>query len=346
MRVLFVFEAGDGTIFPYVPLAQAVRGAGHEVLTATHAGAVPTLLTAGLPAVANSSRAPRDYRTATDGSLIPLPADPVAREEELGRLGAMIGIDAHAGLQDVIVHWRPDVVVGCAGALAGPLAAAQAGVPLVRFAVDIGEIPLREVSALEHLRRSGHPDLPDPALSLTTWPLSIRPADVAPAEPIRHVPYATPRPFEPWMFVKGERPRVLVSAGSRVSRDYAIDHVSDMIRAGSQLNAELLIAEATRNTASDTSQTERALNRSTRCPEAGMAAQVASRYAPVTHWIVDADAANSRLIASIATTMMVPSMTDTIMPSRTTMPSRISAGSMRCRCSCPVASRRHLGRPS
>lgn len=242
MRVLFVFEAGDGTIFPYVPLAQAVRGAGHEVLTATHAGAVPTLLTAGLPAVANSSRAPRDYRTATDGSLIPLPADPVAREEELGRLGAMIGIDAHAGLQDVIVHWRPDVVVGCAGALAGPLAAAQAGVPLVRFAVDIGEIPLREVSALEHLRRSGHPDLPDPALSLTTWPLSIRPADVAPAEPIRHVPYATPRPFEPWMFVKGERPRVLVSAGSRVSRDYAIDHVSDMIRAGSQLNAELLVA--------------------------------------------------------------------------------------------------------
>lgn len=54
MRVLFVFEAGDGTIFPYVPLAQAVRGAGHEVLTATHAGAVPTLLTAGLPAVANA----------------------------------------------------------------------------------------------------------------------------------------------------------------------------------------------------------------------------------------------------------------------------------------------------
>ncbi|MCD0452140.1 DUF1205 domain-containing protein [Actinocorallia sp. API 0066] len=239
-------EAGEGTIFPIVPLAQAVRGAGHEVLVAGHEGAMPIIAAAGLPGVPVTRREPASFRTDADGAFIPFPEDLDERERELGLTAARMAADALGGLLGLAAGWRPDLVIGGPLVYVAPLLAASVGVPWVRTTQDMGESLIRDRAAEDGLRpelaATGRDGLPAPALVLSLCPESIRPPDAPPAELMRHVSYATARTVEPWMYTRGERPRVLVSGGSRVSRRYALDDLRLLVHGAAGLDAELLIA--------------------------------------------------------------------------------------------------------
>ncbi|MEV7618195.1 nucleotide disphospho-sugar-binding domain-containing protein [Streptomyces sp. NPDC089799] len=248
MRVLFVFEGGAGAILPLVPLAQAFRSAGHEVIAAAHADALPNLLGAGLAAVAAPQKAPADYRVVRDGKLVPLTGDRDERAEVFGSIGAQIAVDSHRDLQDLVRRWPPDLLVGGPLASGAQLLAAQTRIPYA--AVEFGFAEPRNwhrVTAAE-LRRQGFTDLPEPDITLILAPDELRtpPGDsllLRPeGSPLRYVPYAPAQPVEPWMHAKGDRPRVWISAGSRVSKEYALDYLTGLIESAAGLDVELLIA--------------------------------------------------------------------------------------------------------
>ncbi|MGW1075746.1 nucleotide disphospho-sugar-binding domain-containing protein [Streptomyces sp. NPDC002537] len=240
MRILFVAGSGAGTIFPGVPLAQAARTAGHEVIMTGPEAAMPTVIAAGIPAFPVTSRTLFDCRSG------PTPPGGPERDIALGRVFGRLGAYSLDGLLDLVDRWRPDVVVSNVLAYAGPLAAHYAGVPWVRFATDIGEPLVIDLAAAAQLapelERLGLRDMPAPAFSISVMPPSVRPATAPVALPMRHVPYSTQRSLEPWMCTKGDRPRVLVSIGSRVTPDFEFDLLSDLVEKVAPLDAELLIA--------------------------------------------------------------------------------------------------------
>lgn len=246
MRILFVVGGTSGVIFSLVPLAQAARNAGHQVVLAGPFDVMDTITSAGLPAVKISDQSMMDMMTDRTGQVQPIPKDLHERYLFNGRCFGRYAAVCLDGLLKFADQWRPDLVVGGVLAFAAPLVAHHAGVPYVKHAVDMGEprtIDLAAASELgPELERLGLYDMPRSDLFVDTCPPSLRLADAPPAQPMRYVPYTTPRQIEPWLYEKGDRPRVLVSAGSRVRLDRDFDILTGLVEKTSKLNVELLIA--------------------------------------------------------------------------------------------------------
>ncbi|HUR18638.1 MAG TPA: hypothetical protein VMZ51_06835, partial [Acidimicrobiales bacterium] len=131
MKVLLVTPLGMGHVFPMVPLAQALVARGHAVLWALPDAAVPLVEQAGIDAVGTSPLPPAR------------PSDLMQRFPELRELspderpnvmfgklfGALVAPPMLAGLTPVAHDWQPDLVVSDAADFAGPIVAAELGVP-------------------------------------------------------------------------------------------------------------------------------------------------------------------------------------------------------------------------
>ena len=130
MKVLLTSPAGAGHVLQLVPLAQALAARDHDLLWAVPERATAEIESLGL-------------RTA--GLPLPpfFPADVMRRFPELGdyppaerpdHMFAKLFGASHAplmleGLAPVARDWRPDLVVSDAAELAGPIVAAELGVP-------------------------------------------------------------------------------------------------------------------------------------------------------------------------------------------------------------------------
>jgi glycosyltransferase (activator-dependent family) len=159
MRVLFAAK-GDKTIFQYlVPLAWALRTAGHEVRFASQPSFADTITGAGLTAVpvgrdrdmwrlAYLNRAQLEVERAT----IPKPYDVAAFPEKATWEYLTEGMDEalyywhkmeNFGLISELVayarHWRPDLVIWEPASFAGAIAARACGAAHARllFGVDV-----------------------------------------------------------------------------------------------------------------------------------------------------------------------------------------------------------------
>lgn len=110
----------------------------------------------------------------------------------------------------------------------------------------MGEPSVIDLSAAAELapelQESGLSALPEPDVFVELCPPSARRPDAGPAQFMRYVPFNTQRALEPWMYTRGDRPRVLVSAGSRVSADYEADALSALVEKVAGLDVELVIA--------------------------------------------------------------------------------------------------------
>jgi UDP:flavonoid glycosyltransferase YjiC (YdhE family) len=167
MRVLFATWAWPSHFFPLVPLAWALRAAGHEVTMASQPELLPTMRAAGLPAVVVGrdvdvagphrramahlrARTPTPALTPASGELVPdrKAFAAVGRAVRATRPGgadrglSLFGAVADAMVDDLlefITWWRPDLVVFDPLTYAAPMAAQLAGVPAVRhlFGPDI-----------------------------------------------------------------------------------------------------------------------------------------------------------------------------------------------------------------
>lgn len=247
MRILFIASGSPATVFALAPLATAARNAGHEVFMASIEDMVPYIAGSGIPALSIAPSSVRRFsRTDRAGNPVALPKTP---EQELDFAGRWFGRMAAAcmdALLELTEVWRPDLVVGGSMSYAAPLLATRLGVPYVRQAWDTGDAWRTDPSASDELRPElkelGLDRLPDPDLFVDICPPSLRPPDAPPAQMMRWVPANGQRKLEPWMYTRGERPRVLITSGSRLVFAKETGFLRRLVADMAALNAEPVIA--------------------------------------------------------------------------------------------------------
>lgn len=259
MRVLFVSWAWPTHFYPMVPLAWALRAAGHEVRVAAPPGLAAHVTAAGLPyarvghdldAVARI----RDYIPGRNPG-------PAGRGPRAVTLFAEL---AEAMADDLVAFaraWRPDLVVHEPTAYAGPLAAAASGARAVRLPWG-ADLMHRQATqeAEEHalaplFARFGlcGPSSADVlgALTVDLCPPAMQvPEESRPGPldrlPMRYVPYngagRIPVPLPP---AERRRPRVCVTWGTTVGRlDPSMMLAGEVVAALDALDVGIVVAVA------------------------------------------------------------------------------------------------------
>lgn len=251
LKVLFVAAGSPATVFALSPLATALRNNGHQVFMAATDDMMPTVTAAGLPGIPATALPIKHFiTTARDGSPLTIPADPGEQARFTGAWFARLGLAFLGPLRALAAGWRPDLIVGGTMSYAAPLLAAGLGVPFVRQAWDAVEADDIHPGAAHELRPEldalGLDRLPDPEIFIDICPPSLRPPQAGPAEPMRFVAANGQRPLEPWMYTRGTRPRVCLTAGSRVTRGKTYDQnyrfLSELIAKVARLDVELIVA--------------------------------------------------------------------------------------------------------
>lgn len=226
MRALFITGGNIGAVFHQAPLARAARDAGHDVVMAGSDKVVPVIAASGIPPVSVSPKAVQDF----DDDV---PESPEDQMRFVGRWYARTTGETQDALRALAADWRPDVVVG--GGLHYPagLLGHHIGVPAVQQPWGLQDTRYYDEGAAAALRplldRMGLDHMPSPDLSIDITPPSLRPASAPPAQMQRWIPGNLHRRLEPWMYTRPERPRVLLTSGSRASVDGAL-HTMTMRR--------------------------------------------------------------------------------------------------------------------
>jgi len=170
---LFTFIGGNGHFHPLVPVAQAVRAAGHTVAVAGSGRMRSTIQSAGFTTFTTSER-PSE---APERRPL-LRADSKREEEDFRENFARRGAHAHAAaILDLARRWKPDVVVRDEADFGTAIAAEIIGVPCATVIVlPAGGLLRKEIVAepLHELRtRYGLP--PDPSLNMLDRHLVLAP---------------------------------------------------------------------------------------------------------------------------------------------------------------------------
>ncbi|KZB88329.1 nucleotide disphospho-sugar-binding domain-containing protein [Amycolatopsis regifaucium] len=229
MRVLLTAWAWPSHLYALVPMAWALRSAGHDVLLASQPAAETWVTGTGLPGATVGTDVPaadmvrRYVLPSTKDTDVPWGgaarggSGPRAMEMFLAHAESMTG-----GLVELAGRWRPDLVVYDPTALAGPICAAAAGVPAVRhlYGTDL-MLRARTVlpSALAPLAERHGVTGFDPfgACTIDPTPASLQlPSDYR-RLPIRYLPFNGPGPL-PAPPPRDRRPTVCVSWGHTMAK--------------------------------------------------------------------------------------------------------------------------------
>ncbi|MER5203869.1 nucleotide disphospho-sugar-binding domain-containing protein [Streptomyces sp. NPDC002825] len=248
MRIFVISGGSRGAVFPLIPLATAARNAGHEVVVGVTENTLPTVASAGLPGVSLTSGTMPQFMYK-DRAGVPLvePEDPDEWNLFNGRGMGRLAAASLAALMEFIENWKPQLIIGGSLSYAAPMVAKHYGIPFVRQALNMGEpenIDLGAAAELApELERLGLDGIPGEEMFIDICPPSVRPADrTAPSQSMRYVPYNTHQPLQPWMYTKPAVPRVIVSAGSRVTKDYELEALRSLVEKVTPLGYEMLIA--------------------------------------------------------------------------------------------------------
>jgi UDP:flavonoid glycosyltransferase YjiC (YdhE family) len=239
MRVLVVAAPLIGHVFPLVPLARALRDAGHEVLFAT---AGDGLRVAGFE-VRDVVPGFRFGRVAA-GTALRHPL--LIRDELAGTAGTrMVGHLFGAvndrmldGVERTARQWRPDRIVFEPLAAAGAVVAARLGVPGILHENSLYDGP----ALLAATRMRGRPELAAPAAVIRIAPASV--AGRGTHLPMRFVPYAGDRPLPEQLAGPPRRPRILVSR-STVAQPGPDRMMSRVAEAAAHVDADVVLIRST-----------------------------------------------------------------------------------------------------
>ncbi|WP_238014820.1 DUF1205 domain-containing protein [Dactylosporangium sp. AC04546] len=216
MRILFVTNPAQGHFFPMVPLAWALRAAGHDVLVASPAALRPEILAAGLPAAVTGGEFDMIAAMRPDrGDGPPTRAtDPAVVTAQTAQGFAKLTRRAVDEVVSLVLRWRPALVIAEPTAQSGPIAAQRLGVPWVehRWGLALSS----QLMAI--LRQEvGQGDQAPPALVVDVCPPGFQFPAAAAAWSMRYVPYNGAAGHEDWM-VSRERRRILVTLGTVLPR--------------------------------------------------------------------------------------------------------------------------------
>ncbi|MFD8145414.1 nucleotide disphospho-sugar-binding domain-containing protein [Streptomyces sp. NPDC059708] len=188
-RVLVTVFPAASHLYPLVPTAWALRAAGHEVRLAVPPSFAPVALRTGLPVM-------RVGRDADLGAAWRGFSPGAGAAERTARTMAMFegAAEAVAGDTAALAGRWADLVLFDPRGYAGPLAAALAGRPAVRFLYGVDhthERRAQEWPLLEPLWRRWGAGAPGPGGDLTVdpCPAALRSGAPAGSLPVRHVPF-------------------------------------------------------------------------------------------------------------------------------------------------------------
>lgn len=246
MKVLFIGAGSPAIVFGLVPLANALRSNGHQVLMAANEPMAAVASSTGIPAMAMVEHDIWHYVwTDRQGNEREFVEGFREEMEFTGGWFAHMGAEGYATLREACRHWQPDLVVGGRMCYAAPLLAAHLGVPHVQVAWDSGEWQWTDDGArpvLEpELRELGLNHIPDPDLRIEIYPPSLTPPEAPGAQLMRWIPGNLQRQVEPWMYTRPERPRVCLTAGSRASRERSLDFLRELAERIAPLDVEIVI---------------------------------------------------------------------------------------------------------
>jgi glycosyltransferase (activator-dependent family) len=260
MRVLFATYP-EKTIFqPMVPLAWALRTAGHEVLVASQPSFVDTITETGLTAVPVGRQGTNSWRrllsidaerTETEREGLPEPYNAAVEDlswEAMRDSYRSMVAEGHklnnfpliTGLVEFARSWRPDLVIWEATTYAGAIAAEACGAAHARmlWSIDVfgvtrerylrlmppdGEDPLGEWLA-GYARKYGFEfseDLVTGQFSIDQLPPSLSMRADGHYLPVRYVPYGGRAVVPDWLRAPAERPRVALTLGTSATEIFA-----------------------------------------------------------------------------------------------------------------------------
>ncbi|MCI3239725.1 nucleotide disphospho-sugar-binding domain-containing protein [Streptomyces spinosisporus] len=227
MRVLMLSTPFPTHFTPMVPLAWALKGAGHEVTVAAQPDVTDAARAAGIGAVDIGERfhgldvlqrhLPPGVRPLE--LMGPTPPEKMAGATKLWETHARYLLGSYL---EFARDWCPDLVVSEQMELTGSVIAGVLGVPSVqhRWGVDPLSGPSR-ASARDFLHgavtRLGLDGLPDPGLLLDPCPPALRHPSAAPGVPIGYVPFNGVGTVPEWLLrpaPEGTR-RVVVCLGGQ-----------------------------------------------------------------------------------------------------------------------------------
>ncbi|MEU8150822.1 nucleotide disphospho-sugar-binding domain-containing protein [Nonomuraea sp. NPDC048901] len=259
MRVLFTSWAWPTHFYPMVPLAWAFRTAGHDVLVATQPAMTEAVTRAGLPisAVGHSRDVgaairdvggPRRPGTRSSG-----PADLRHLRSLNSRLYVRLAEEMIPGTLALARAWRPDLVVFEPTTYAGPVAAADLGVPAVRhlWGVDFPYLlrefddealaPLRARFDLDPLETTG-------AITVDVCPerMQVPPSPDVPVTVerlrARYLPYNGAAVMPGWLLTPPGRPRICVTGGTSWIHMTSGSLTGAIVEAAAKLDVEIVAA--------------------------------------------------------------------------------------------------------
>jgi UDP:flavonoid glycosyltransferase YjiC (YdhE family) len=252
VRAMFVASPMVGHVQPVVPLALAMRAAGHDVVLATGPEGVAAGRSCGL-----------DVRDVAPGLRIgplfgglalahPLQARRAATGDErepgfVGVLFAAVGARMADGLVALADEWRPDLVVAETLAAIGALAAGRGRVPLVLVNMTLFDADQLFAVTVARLgataRRHGVRRLPAPAEVLAVAPPSL--VGFHRTRPMRFTPVAGDGAVPEDLTRRGTRPRIIV--GRSTVPDPLPDRLmSCMVSAAAGADVEVVLARPDR----------------------------------------------------------------------------------------------------
>ncbi|MCX4469501.1 DUF1205 domain-containing protein [Micromonospora sp. NBC_01655] len=224
MRVLMMTTPVPTHFQPLVPLAWALRAAGHEVLVAAQPDVLPLVQSAGLSAVSVGTPFHCDdllYESLPAGTR-PLTVRPRPAPGMLGHYGRLWMTHARYLLPEYLSlarAIRPDLIVADPLEYSSLLVGAVLGVPVAHHRWGVDEISTPARSAVRPALagvcdRLGIEGLPDPTVLLDPCPPSLQVPGAEPAVPMRYVPYNGRTVLPPWRHEEVER-RSTEPAGTR-----------------------------------------------------------------------------------------------------------------------------------
>ncbi|MEV6239847.1 nucleotide disphospho-sugar-binding domain-containing protein [Lentzea sp. NPDC051838] len=239
MRVLVVAAPLLGHVFPLMPLALALRDAGHEVVVAT-GGEALRVHDSGLHV---EDVVPANVRFGPIALRIMVTHPLVAKREMRGsgrldfvsRLFGTVGDAMTKPLQALASKWKPDVVVH------EPLAAAGSALGVPSIVHDVSLFDGLELTAAVGARMKA--EVRSPATVLRTAPPSL--AQFPGGDLMRFVAYSGDGEVPQWLAEPAGKPRILVSR-STAPGPGAGRMMDAVVKAAAHVDAEFVLVRANR----------------------------------------------------------------------------------------------------
>jgi UDP:flavonoid glycosyltransferase YjiC (YdhE family) len=249
MRVLFVSAPLLGHLLPMVPLATALRDAGHEVLLAAGADALRVRET-GLTV---EDIAPPTFHLGRIAGPIMLRHPVIGRAELAGKastrgvrmLFGAVNDQIAGGVAGLADRWQPDLIVHEPLAVAGALAAARLGVPAVLHENSLYDGPELVRVTARWLGRSSVDSLPPAAATLSIAPPSVVGERVG--WPMSGLPYNGLGELPDWLREPSGQPRILVTR-STVAGPIGGNLMPAVVAAANEVAAEFVLVRPDRRT--------------------------------------------------------------------------------------------------